>query len=217
MPEHDGPDEPVPAPEDLARIADLVRSVSESGTTLDQPPPDLWASIAAAVEADESPQPAGRGVPVDRSRSAAVQPLRRRLWPAGVAAAASVLVVALVVTSGGDDGPTDLASTELANDGLDPTGSGLAGRAELVERDGSFAVDLELPELPAVDGYYEVWIIDTEVAGMHSLGSYQGDGEYVLPAGVEPADYPIVDVSIEPADGQPVHSGVSILRGVLEL
>ena len=48
-----------------------------------------------------------------------------------------------------------------------------------------------------------------------SLGPFRGNGLYLVPAGVDPARFPIVDVSEEPPDGQPTHSGISLLRGDL--
>jgi hypothetical protein len=37
----------------------------------------------------------------------------------------------------------------------------------------------------------------------------------VIPAGVGTDVFPIIDLSIEPVDGVPTHSGKSVLRGVL--
>ena len=59
-----------------------------------------------------------------------------------------------------------------------------------------------------------MWLIDSQVEGMISLGPFRGNGDYPIPSSVDPADFPIVDISIEPSDGVPTHSGVSILRGV---
>ncbi len=58
-------------------------------------------------------------------------------------------------------------------------------------------------------------MIDGQVDGMISLGPYSGDGEYSIPDGIDPSQYPIIDVSIEPTDGVPTHSKVSIIRGIL--
>jgi anti-sigma-K factor RskA len=69
-----------------------------------------------------------------------------------------------------------------------------------------------LPAEPS--SYIEVWLIDAQVKGMISLGPFHGNGNYVIPSGVDPSKYPIVDVSLEPSDGVPTHSGVSIVRGV---
>ena len=40
-------------------------------------------------------------------------------------------------------------------------------------------------------------------------------GTFALPAGLDLSEYPIVDVSDEPVDGNPAHSSVSIVRGTL--
>ena len=37
----------------------------------------------------------------------------------------------------------------------------------------------------------------------------------MLPAQVDVGEFPVVDVSIEPADGDPAHSGDSVVRGTL--
>jgi hypothetical protein len=42
-----------------------------------------------------------------------------------------------------------------------------------------------------------------------------GLGRLTVPEGVRPGDYPEVDVSLEPDDGDPAHSGDSVLRGEL--
>ena len=41
------------------------------------------------------------------------------------------------------------------------------------------------------------------------------EGTFPLPAGVDLSEYSVVDVSREPSDGDPAHSGDSIVRGAL--
>ncbi len=89
------------------------------------------------------------------------------------------------------------------------------GLAELVERDGSLELRLSTSGLDAGDGFLEVWVINTEVTQLVSLGPLRTDGIYELPPGLDPSSFPIVDVSVEPIDGVPAHSGVSVLRGQL--
>ena len=108
-----------------------------------------------------------------------------------------------------------MASTTLTNEGLSPLGADSSGKAEIVRSGSSLRLHLDLsgvPEEPA--SYIEVWLIDEQVEGMISLGPFHGNGDYVIPSGVDPAKYPIIDVSIEPSDGIPTHSGVSIVRGI---
>jgi hypothetical protein len=72
-----------------------------------------------------------------------------------------------------------------------------------------------LPTVPTIDGYYEVWLTDEDIEDMVSLGPLRGDGIYRIPEGVDFHEFPVVDVSIEPDDGDATHSGSSVLRGTL--
>ena len=89
------------------------------------------------------------------------------------------------------------------------------GRSSGVGRNTS--VSLNVNELPTTPGYHEVWLIDTDTDRMVSLGAVPGDGDitYPLPPGLDLAQYDVVDISDEPLNGDPLHSGVSLLRGVL--
>jgi anti-sigma-K factor RskA len=71
--------------------------------------------------------------------------------------------------------------------------------------------------LPPADGFYEVWLLDLEQGRMVALGALDdtGRGRLTVPEGVRLGDYPEVDVSLEPDDGDPAHSGDSVLRGPL--
>ncbi len=71
--------------------------------------------------------------------------------------------------------------------------------------------------LPPADGIYEVWLLDVETDRLVALGALDdsGKGWLTVPTGVDVADYPQVDISLEPADGDPTHSGNSVLRGDL--
>lgn len=93
-----------------------------------------------------------------------------------------------------------------------------SGTADVVVRgDGSrvLQVDLDAPALE--DAYYEVWVIDRSVQGMLPLGVVTPGTQTVeLPDGLDLSEYPLVDVSVEPLDGDPTHSGVSVARGDLD-
>jgi anti-sigma-K factor RskA len=76
-------------------------------------------------------------------------------------------------------------------------------------------VDLDAPELD--DAYYEVWLLQSDAQRMVQVGVVQrGATVLPLPEGIDLGDYPLVDVSVEPLDGVPTHSGVSVARGELE-
>ena len=185
------------------------------------PPPGVWDAIAAAtgvsatVRADvvadpPAPQP---------ERAAEVLPFRSRRRPLLLVAAAAVLAGAAVgagvvaVTQNQEEGE---AVTAVA---LDPLADNEAsGRAEVVElEDGSRVVQVEL-DAPALDDeYYELWLIDREVVGMVPLGVVRPGAQTVeLPADLDLGQFPLVDVSVEPLDGDPTHSGVSVARGELD-
>ncbi len=168
----------------------------------DQPPAELWTAIATAMD-----RPVNEVVTLRRPH--------RRAW-LGVAA----VVVAALAVGGGllrSAGRSDnvVASTALTNKGLSPLGAQSSGNAEIIRRGSSYRLHIDLSGVPNEPAsYVEVWLIDRQVKGMISLGPFHGDGDYAIPTGVDPAMYPIVDVSIEPADGVPTHSAVSIVRGL---
>jgi hypothetical protein len=106
----------------------------------------------------------------------------------------------------------------VAEVALDQLEGGGSGRAELIEgRDGQLLLRVDTEGLEPGDGYLELWMIDPSVTRLVSLGPLRAGGVYDVPAGVTPADFPIVDISAEPVDGDPTHSGRSLLRGQLPL
>ena len=188
------------------------------------PPPRVWEAIAAATGVSASPS----SVPASEERPAApeeppaqvaeVLPFRSRRRPvllvaAAVVAGAAVGAGAVAVLSDRDDGE---AVTAVA---LDPLADNDAsGQAEVVVRDdGTRVVEVDLDAPALDDGYYELWLIDREVAGMVPLGVVSpGSQTFELPADLDLGQFPLVDVSVEPLDGDPTHSGVSVARGELD-
>lgn len=156
----------------------------------------------------------------------------RRQW-LPVAAAVAVAVVGGLVTwafsdqfagDGTGNATTTLdgdvvAVTEMTDEGLPEGSSPVAniGEARLVRSDGRYYLDVDVDDLPSVDGYYELWIRDPETDGVLSLGVLAGDGRYALPDRLDPADFPVVDVSVESIDGDPSHSARSVWRGHFDL
>ena len=70
---------------------------------------------------------------------------------------------------------------------------------------------------PTTDGqFYEMWLLgaDKQLVG---LGSFRvgedGTATLKLPLPVNPDQFSYFDISLEPGDGNPGHSGVSVLRG----
>jgi anti-sigma-K factor RskA len=191
----------------LRRLGDVARSLREDDYDLPAPPPGVWSAIS-----DRAGASADRPTAVEPLRP---PPSRQSRWLV-LAAAAAVVAVLLglgAFVAARDSGPEVLASTVL-----EPlTGAEGPGEARLVESDGGRQLDVSFDgALPAADGgYYEVWLIDRQVDRMVSLGPVRADGTYDVPAGVDVEEFPVVDVSAEPADGNPTHSGASVLRGTL--
>ena len=126
----------------------------------------------------------------------------------GAAAALLIAVAAGAVMTRSTDEGTVLATTELER--LGDTGQ---GSAKIVDRNGSLQLRLDATDVEPTDGFTEVWLINAGVTELISLGPIRSDGTYDLPAGLDPVAFPIVDVSFEPLDGNPQHSGDSVLRG----
>ena len=141
-------------------------------------------------------------------------------WLVG-AAAAGVLVGgaggALIAAGGPDADEEPSLLTQVSLDPL-PGFEGASGDAAVHQAaDGTRLLVVELAGEVQSDGYREVWLIDRDVQRMVSLGSLRGSsGTLVIPDGVDLGEYPVVDVSDEPYDGNPLHSGVSVIRGVLD-
>jgi hypothetical protein len=133
-----------------------------------------------------------------------------------IAAAAAAVLVA----GGGIwalNRPAEQQQQQLAQAQLTPLAQYSAtGTARVVEgTDGARSLEVKLTKDEA-QGYQEVWLIAPDLSRLVSLGVMNTEsGTFQVPAGLQLADYPIVDVSDEPVDGNPGHSSVSIVRGTL--
>jgi anti-sigma-K factor RskA len=69
----------------------------------------------------------------------------------------------------------------------------------------------------ATNTFYEVWLLAPDASRLVSLGLLQPGqaATFELPADLDLAEYPVVDVSLEPMDGDPAHSSDSVVRGTL--
>ena len=190
--------------DDLVRLG---RALTPDDRQFFAPPADVWSKIAGEARDDVAPV-----VPIADRRP------RRRRWlvSAAVIGAAACAVLGLAIARSGDDVRT-VEEVALTNANLDPAGASSSGQARLeVLADGSRAIQLDVRNLPQISGeFFELWLIDSQLKGMVSMGPIHGSGRYVIPAGVNTSTFPIIDLSIEPIDGVPTHSGKSVLRGVI--
>ena len=145
---------------------------------------------------------------------------RRRWWPIAIAAAAAGVVggIAIGVALTGLGGNEPASQTVVASASLDAfPGWSTAGSAVLEEDDDgqrSIVVNLDA-QVPSSE-VREVWLIRSDASGLVSLGLLDGSsGRFVVPDGIDVDEFTLVDVSAEPIDGDPAHSGDSIVRGEL--
>jgi hypothetical protein len=194
-------------------LAARARQLEPADRELEAPPPDVWEGIQAAladvdaVAGAEAPEASA-----DVVELAARSP-RTYVWLVGVAAVLLLLVLGgwLLTAEADDDviGRTDLQA-------LDETGA-VVGDARLIDDDGELRLQIDTePIEPGEDGYLEVWVIDPDITELVSLGPVRPDGSYDLPPGIDPEQFPIVDISREPLNGDPTHSGDSVVQGQLQ-
>jgi hypothetical protein len=190
----------------FAHVRDVATAVEAADRSPPPPPPHLWEAIQRKLD--------GRGEEASASASApaslATARSRRGRLTAALAAAAMLAIGVLAGTQVWQSPVPDV----VADTELEPLTDVAAGTARLVRADGALHLEVDA-DLPAPDGFYALWMIDEEVAGMVSLGPLEPGRAYRLPDGFDPGAYPIVDVSIQPFDGDPTHSGNSVLRGQL--
>lgn len=216
--------------DELASLTDVVGLARSGGpdTALVAPAPQVWDRVAAELglagatpAATATPSASATSASSSADGIAPVVPLDSRRPRAGrwIAAAAAV---GLVVGGGATwwvanrpDPVTVIASAVLEPlPGWDATGSAVVE----TRSDGSrvLVVDVDQSE-SSEDGFREVWLLKPDVSGLVSLGTLAGtSGRFDLPAGLDLDQFSVVDVSEEQFDGDPAHSGDSIVRGPLE-
>ena len=174
------------------------------------PPPVVWERIAGELGIGD----AGTVARPDD----VVVPLRRPPWRGPLTAAAAWLAVAAVAAAvlvAVRPGLTPPEGTTVPLVALTATSAN--GEVVLPADPDERSLVVDTSGLPTADGFYEVWLLDLERDRMVALGVLDdsGRGRLTVPEGVQMGDYPEVDVSLEPDDGDPAHSGDSVLRGEL--
>jgi hypothetical protein len=180
----------------------------------------VWAGITAELDISVGDQRRETGADV-----VPLAPARRR-WTTSwlvAAVAAGVIVGAVLTAAGGawlDEQPTPVAAPPVV---AETTLSALpkkqgTGRAEIVETGQGEELVVDVSDLSAGDGFYEVWLIDPDTFQMVGLGALtNAEGRFPIPDGLDLTRYRVVDVSLEPLDGDPVHSRDSLVRGELDV
>lgn len=164
-----------------------------------EPPPELKGQMLAQVKG-ESPVRSGGG------------------WWFWASAAAALLVVAVLgvglfraITDDSSSG-VPLSATALAPEA--------GGEVRVEEAGENFRVELEVWGMPELreDEYYEMWYY-AEDGGRISCGTFRAGPEgrttVNLTAPANARDYPEIEITREPDNGDPSSSGEAVLEGEL--
>lgn len=204
---------------ELDRLVEELRPVVSRLETL---PDEAW-------DPPEPPPLVMPGSPPDNARVPAFDsPAPRRAgfgWlRAGAGFAAALVILAAGVIIGiqlESDGPSDSSAPvqTLALESIgDEVPAGASGEVSLTSSEED-AVTLDVSGLNPTgsDEFYELWLLGKE-GELVALGTFRvepdGDSQIEVPLPVNPGDYEYFDVSIQPDNGDPSHSGRSVLRGL---
>lgn len=208
---------------ELGHAAGLGRR--SGSVVLEAPPAAVWQRIrdelALGEATPEATSAATSGAIVTALPQGRHRPERRRRAPRRVLGAALAAFAALVLgVVGGawwqasrSDDAVVVARADLA---AFPGWQGASGTAELEDSGGERQLVVHLDAQGGDGAYREVWLIAADASGLVGLGVLDGtEGRFTVPADVDLSQYSLVDVSEEPIDGDPAHSGDSIVRGPL--
>jgi hypothetical protein len=215
------PDDLTPDPragqpvDDLNEVEAILSQLDLDDLEPVEPPASVWAGIEASLAV-----PPADVVTIDKNR-------RRWQAPALAVAAATLVIVgaAAIFWPDGSD-TTTVAPATLTFDAsnFDPLGADATAEVSLRETEEGYEIDHDEASLPGdldEPADLEIWMIEADgdgnVVDIVALGLVDPDDptSFTLPDDVDPARFSVVDISIEPRDGDDTHSGRSILRGQL--
>lgn len=217
------------ADQELAEWAAIAKTITNEDRERFALPADLWSRIDSAVgetdaavmddsEADDVIIGRADAEIVDLTQARTHRAKRgirhqRRNLALVAAAAALVFVIGLSLT-GGEQDAVYIAQATTA-DMPEPWTGEVTATVNASESEVMLVSTNDFSSAEPV----ELWLIKPDLSDMHSLGLVQLDGReatLAIPEGVDVAEFSIVDLSIEPDDGVPTHSGRSFVRGALE-
>ncbi|TFV80882.1 anti-sigma factor [Microbacterium sp. dk485] len=188
-------------------LADISAPRAEQPT--ESPEPAAAASAPPAPPAAPSPPAAGAGSPPAAPRG------RTRMLFTLAASVALLLVIVGIGVAVRPSQPVEVAAASLDAFPAHPGARGSATVIETDDRERVVRVTLDA-DADTGDGSREVWLITADATALVSLGTLEGsEGTFPIPPDIDIDEYVLVDVSLEPEDGDPQHSGDSIVRGEL--
>jgi hypothetical protein len=221
--------------DELHELRSLVDTVRDpSALPAQPPPPHVWDAIEAELAAGPGGEAARAGATVPAADDGAsgagivqlhagggagrpvVRRARRRVW---LPAAAAVLLAAGTGALGWTLGSRQDTGAVVTSTQLLALDSGAVhGEASVTEVGERRVLRVTTDGLAQPDdGFLEVWLLDESASRLVPLGVLDDSaGSFAVPAGVDLGEFPVVDISDEPLDGDPAHSGDSLVRGTLE-
>ncbi len=216
---------------EIASYATVVaagRTVATDGSdSLVAPPARVWDRIRAELnlpadlEPDAEPRRVAAKARTLRARTTRPSDGETRKpavrWLAIAAAAGIVIGGGGATWWAGRSAPAPVVLEAAVLDAL-PAWSGATGAAKVeVAADGTRSLVVTLRGAKTDGGYHEVWLIDKGVTKLIGIGVLDGStGTFALPPDLNLGEFPVVDISEEHFDGNPAHSGDSIVRGILK-
>jgi anti-sigma-K factor RskA len=204
--------------EEVERLRPLV-------TRLEELPPEVW----------DAPEPPPLTLPDDAAPTAPAEgaeterPARRRglrlptltLRPLPAAGLAAILLAVgvaggLLIGGNGSSGELRAGASDLVLARIDDGPAGAHGDVLLAADRRRAKVDVSGLDPSGPDHFYELWLLDAD-GRMIAIGAFRvgadGRAEVEVPIPVTPSRYRYFDVSMQVDNGNPAHSGVSVLRG----
>jgi len=209
------PDERAAFERDPARVAeaDRLRPVVTRLESLEReewdPPeaPALSLSLPRARETRPGPR---------RLRVLSLRPL--------VAAGLAVLLLAIgagagLLLGGRDEGVGNDRGRRLVLEPVEPAGGSAHGTATILAGARRARFSVRGLKASANGSFYELWLMNS-ADDLVSLGSFRvtasGAADVTVPLPADPTGFAALDISAEPADGDPAHSARSVLRAPLK-
>ena len=192
----------------LSAVVGSARSVMPEDHPV-APPAAVWEAITAELH---EPDRVASVTSIDDA------PTRRRPRTWFVAAAAAAVGVVIGGTAVAGVLADRTSNQPIASADLAPVAeTGYNGTASVQRSADGNVLTVDVPGLPPVDGYYEVWMATADTTTMVAVGTLIPGREavFTLPAGLDPTSFPVVDVSLEHFDGDAGHSADSVARGQL--
>jgi anti-sigma-K factor RskA len=206
--------------EEVARLRPLVSRLETLPAAVweaPEPPPLAMPEGAAeppalGAEAD----PAARPAPRSRWRFPALTP--RAVAATGFAALMLAIGVAggLLIAGDGGSGSPEAGTADLVLERIDDGPSGAHGAVVVAGDERRAKLQVSGLEPSGSGRFYELWLLEDD-GSMIALGTFQvgadGRADVELPIPVPPSQYRYFDVSLQKDNGNPAHSGISVLRG----